>query len=73
MRSIALSIPALALLRIHAGRRGAISVEDSNREVYRELARAGLMVVGHSVRGGRGSCYAFPDEGWEFACAHKTA
>jgi hypothetical protein len=73
MRSIGLSIAALALLRLHAGRRGEISVEGSNREVYRELARAGLMVVGRGVRGRREARYAFADEGWEFACAHKGA
>jgi hypothetical protein len=73
MRSIALSISALALLRLHAGLRGEIPVEDSNRDVYRELARAGLLMVGRGVRGRREACYAFADERWEFACAHEGA
>ncbi len=41
MQSISLSISALAALRLHAGRRGEITVDDSNRNAYRELRGPG--------------------------------
>ena len=47
--------------------RGEISVDDSNREAYRELARAGLMVVGHSFTRGREAFYRCTEEGWASA------
>lgn len=62
-----LSNEALALLRLHVERRGEIAVDDSNREAYRELARAGLMVVGHSFTKGREAFYRFTEVGWKFA------
>jgi hypothetical protein len=51
-----LSNEALALFRRHIDRRGDIVVDDSKRETYRELARAGLMVAGSSFAGGKRAC-----------------
>lgn len=59
-----LSEAALALLRLHAERRGEVAVDDANREAYRELARAGLMVAGHSFTRGREAFYRLTHEGW---------
>ena len=59
---------ALSLLRRHAELCGKVTVDDSNREAYRELAREGLMVVGHSFRGGRESFYALTEVGKKTAC-----
>ena len=67
MPTIALSDAALALLRLHAERQGGIPVDDSTREPYRELARAGLMIVGHSFTGGRESFYALTEAGKKLA------
>ena len=50
-----LSHDALALFRLHVERHGDIDV-DANREVYRELERAGLMIVGNTFAGGRTAC-----------------
>ncbi len=52
-----LSHEALALFRQHIERHGDIEVDDSNRETYRELAGAGLMVVGNSFARGEESVY----------------
>ena len=41
-----LSESALALLRLHVERMGRIDLDDSNREPYRELERAGLVMLG---------------------------
>jgi hypothetical protein len=41
MQTIAISEAALTLFRLHVERHGQIDVDDSNREAYRELARAG--------------------------------
>ncbi len=62
--TIALSDAALALLRLHLERNGDIRVDDSNRELYRGLAQAGLMLAGHSFRDGREAFYVFTKEGW---------
>jgi hypothetical protein len=62
--TITVSDAALALLRLHLERNGEIRVDDSNRELYRELARAGLMLAGHSFRDGREAFYVFTKEGW---------
>jgi hypothetical protein len=67
MPTITLSDAALALLRLHAERQGRIPVDDSTREPYRELAREGLMVVGHSFTGGRESFYALTETGKKLA------
>lgn len=67
MPTITLSDAALALLRLHAERQGGIPVDDSTREPYRELAREGLMIVGHSFTGGRESFYALTEMGKKLA------
>ena len=59
-----LSKQALALFRQHIERRRDIEV-DTNRETYRELARAGLMVAGNSFAGGDESVYHVTKEGFE--------
>ena len=69
-----LSKEALTLFRLHIERRGDILVDDSNRETYCELARAGLMVAGNSFAGGDESVYHVTKEGFErraeiLACA----
>jgi hypothetical protein len=56
---------ALALFRQHIERHGDIEVDDSNRETYRELARAGLMVVGNSFARGEASVYHVTKTGFE--------
>ena len=67
-----LSPEAVALLRLHIAR-PELPVDDSNRELHRELARLGLMVVVHTFTGGREQFYRFTREGWDFACAQKSA
>ena len=54
MQTVALSAEALALLKLHIERKGDIDVDHSNREIYRELERAGIVAVGHSFRDGEG-------------------
>jgi hypothetical protein len=63
--TITLSDAALALLKLHMEREGDIRVDNANRELYRELAGAGLMRAGHSFRDGREAFYVFTEEGWE--------
>lgn len=70
---IALSEAAVSLLRLHAEREGDVAVDESTREPYRELARAGLMTAGHSFTRGREAFYKFTDAGYEFACAMNRA
>lgn len=67
MQLPSLSAAALELLKHHSERRGEIAVDDSNRETYRELARAGLMVAGHSFANGRESFYALTELGSKLA------
>ena len=67
MQTATLSEAATALLRRHL--QGELPVDDSNREPHRELARAGLMVAGHSFTRGREAFYRFTEAGWEFANA----
>jgi hypothetical protein len=62
-----LSAEALALFRQFIERNSHLPVDDSNREAYRELAREGLMVPGHSFACGRESLYALSDAGKRFA------
>jgi hypothetical protein len=61
---LTLSDDALALLKRHLERKGDIAIDDSNREPYRELARARLMRAGHGFRDGREAFYVFTKEGW---------
>jgi hypothetical protein len=60
-----LSKEALALFRLHIERHGDIDVDDSNREAYRELERAGLMACGHSFRDGPNSIFKVTKLGFE--------
>lgn len=52
--TVRLSEAARALLKNY---RGDIITDDINREACRELAREGLLVVGHSFSGGREHFY----------------
>lgn len=63
MQTVSLSAEAVALLKLHVERAGDIRVDDANRQFYRELARAGLMLAGHSFRDGREAFYVFTDVG----------
>jgi hypothetical protein len=69
MDSTTLSEAALGLLRLHRDRRGDIDVDDANRDAYRELARAGLMVPFHTFTGGREARYRLTEVGWKVASA----
>jgi hypothetical protein len=69
---ITLSDSALALLMRHV-EQSELPVDDANRELHRELARAGLMVAVHTFSGGREQFYRFTREGWNFARALKSA
>ena len=64
MQTLALSEKALALFRLHIERHGDVDV-DANRETYRELQRAGLMIVGNTFAGGQDSVYHVTKEGFE--------
>ena len=48
---MALSESALALFRLHVERQGRIDVDATNREPYRELERAGLVLLGRPFTG----------------------
>ena len=65
LATIASSAESLALLRQHAEQHGQIDVDDSNRGVYRELARAGLVVAGHNFTGGDEGVYRLTKLGFE--------
>ena len=71
-----LSKQALTLFSEHLEQRRTIDV-DANREAYRELARAGLMVAGNSFAGEDESVYHVTKEGFErraelVACAKEA-
>jgi hypothetical protein len=66
-QTVALSERAIALIRRRLS--GDREVTHENLEAYRELARAGIMVAGHSFTGGRESVFKFTDDGWAFANA----
>jgi hypothetical protein len=68
MQSFALSEAALVVLRLHV-ERDNIRIDDTNRESYRELARAGLMEAIHTFALGRESRYRFTRAGREMANA----
>ncbi len=51
METITLSEAALALFRLHVERKGRIDIDESNREAYRDLERAGLMLLGRPFVG----------------------
>lgn len=78
MPTIALSPAAVALFRRHVERQGQIPVDDSTRETYRELARAGLMQPGSTFRDGPESIYRLTQYGFErkaelCGCAKESA
>jgi hypothetical protein len=62
MPAIASSETVLAVFRLHVDHDG-VPVTDYNREVHRELAREGLMVVGHSFTRGRDAFYVLTPQG----------
>jgi hypothetical protein len=71
-----LSHAALALFRLHIERLGDVDV-DANRKAYRELERAGLMIVGNTFAGGQDSIYHVTKLGFErkaelLACAKEA-
>ncbi len=51
METITLSEAAFALFRLHVERMGKIDVDDANREAYRELEAAGLVLLGRPFTG----------------------
>jgi len=78
MQTMTLSEAAIALFRLHIERHGDIIVNDANRDAYRELERAGLMVLGNSFRYGPGSIYRVSKLGLDrkaelLACAKASA
>ncbi len=64
MEPITLSKSALALFRLHIHERRTVDLE-KNREAYRELARAGLMVAGSGYASGEESVYSVTKEGFD--------
>ncbi len=60
-----LSDAALSLFRLHVARGGHIPITDENRDVYDELAKAGLMAWGHTFRDGRNSICRLTKNGFE--------
>jgi hypothetical protein len=70
METITLSEAALDLLKRNmTGTQ--ILVDDENREAYRELARAGLMMPLHTPLG-RETAYRMTQEGVDFSGAAKS-
>ena len=65
MQTVTLSEAALALFRLHIELHGNIVIDDANREPYRELERAGLMVLGNSFRDGPGTIYKVSKLGFD--------
>ncbi len=65
--SVNLSAEAMDVFKRHAAQRRSLPVDDSTREPYRELAREGLMIAGHSFTGGRESFYAMTEIGAKLA------
>jgi hypothetical protein len=46
-----LSEAAVALFRLHVERMGQVEVDETNRDAYRELEQAGLMLLGRPFVG----------------------
>jgi hypothetical protein len=63
MEAIALSESALALLRSRV-EGGSRAVDDSNREAYRELERAGIMYAVSGFTSGPEYLFRWTDEGY---------
>ncbi len=77
MQTVTLSEAALTLFRLHLELRRTVNV-DANREAYRELERAGLVVVGSGYAGGQDCLYHVTKLGFErkaelLACAKASA
>jgi hypothetical protein len=77
MEAIMLSKAALTLFRLHIELHGNILIDDANREPYRELERAELMILGNSFRDGPGTIYRVSKLGFErkaelLACAKQA-
>jgi hypothetical protein len=68
MQTITLSEAAVDLLKRNMTGQH-ILVDDDNRESYRELARAGLMIPLHTPLG-RESAYRLTQEGVDFGCSN---
>jgi hypothetical protein len=71
-----LSEVALSLLQLRIERKGHIAVDNSTREPYRKLARAGLMIAGSTFRDGEQSIYCLTKAGYDLkierlACARE--
>jgi hypothetical protein len=64
MQTVKLSEAAQAVLRSRV-EGGSREVNDSNREAYRELARAGIMFPVSGFIGGPESVFRWTDTGWE--------
>jgi hypothetical protein len=76
MQTTTLSESAVALFRLHVERQGRIDVDSTNREAYREMERAGLMLLGRPFTGE--PRYHLTREGFErkaelLGCAEKIA
>ena len=63
MQTVQLSGSALALFRLHVERQGKVGVDDDNRESYRELERAGLVLLSRPFTGPR--TYVLTKIGWK--------
>ena len=63
MQTVQLSGSALALFRLHVERQGKVGVDDDNRESYRELERAGLVMNSRPFAGNQ--LYSLTREGFE--------
>jgi hypothetical protein len=77
MLTMSLSDSAIALLRSRIDG-GSREVNDSNRESYRELARAGIMYPVSGFTSGPEYLFRWTDEGWErrfelLGCAKESA
>lgn len=72
MKTETLSEAALSLFRLHVERKGQIVVDDSTREPYRELARAGLMIAGSTFRDGPESIYRLTKAGFDLQKTELT-
>jgi hypothetical protein len=65
MQTTSLSDAALALFRLHIHSHDNVMIDDANCDPYRELERAGLMVLGNSFRDGPGTIYRVSKLGFE--------
>ncbi len=71
METKKLSPAALALFRLHVERRGKIDVDNCNREAYRELELAGLVVNSRPFVGNQ--LYSLTRKGYELKLEMASA